>query len=199
VGDLYRKSPEWIAPPRSGHCLVEIGTARGQGGSTHYFAELAYRRGQDFYTIDVEARDDIVRHVRYPMQSAWMPGSEWVRRCLPDLGLQIDLLYLDNFDWDYSAQHRCEYIEQQKQEYQSRGVAMTNQASVREHLAQIIGILPYMAKSGVVICDDTYLYNDCWIGKGGAVVPYLQAHGYTILAVQCEVGESYGVAMQAPA
>jgi len=47
-----------------------------------------------------------------------------------------------------------------------------------------------MTDNCVVCLDDTYLHNGVYIGKGGAVVPYLLVNGFEILLTQ-----DYGVIM----
>ena len=42
-------------------------------------------------------------------------------------------------------------------------------------------LLPYMANRSVVVCDDTYKFNDCYVGKCGAVIPLLYLHSYQIV------------------
>lgn len=199
MGDLYRRCEQYLPPARTDSIMVEIGTARGAGGSTHWFTDLAYRRGQRFHTIDIESRDDILQFISGPITGHWIKGSDWARHHLPLLGQDICLLYLDNFDWDYSVNHYQSHIEYQKQDYLCHGTAMTNQSSVREHLDQMRWCLPYMAPGAVVVCDDTYQYNHCWIGKCAAVVPYLEIHGWTIVDCEEVPGQSYGVILQAPA
>jgi hypothetical protein len=72
---------------------------------------------------------------------------------------------------------------------------MTNVNSQRAHLEQMIAALPNMAEQSVVVLDDTW-YNKWWghySGKGGAVVPYLLANGYTVL--ETEEQPVYGTIM----
>ena len=53
-----------------------------------------------------------------------------------------------------------------------------------------------MSDDGIIVCDDTYLYNDCWIGKCGAVVVYLLANGYKTIEIDNVQGQSFGVMLK---
>ena len=79
-------------------------------------------------------------------------------------------------------------IQDQVQWYQQRGLLMNNVNSQTAHITQMVNLLPHMASRCVVCVDDTYEYNGVFIGKGGAVVPYLLGQGFNILAAQ-----DYGV------
>jgi hypothetical protein len=41
-----------------------------------------------------------------------------------------------------------------------------------------------MNQKSIVICDDTYPSNDCWLGKCGAVIVYLSLNGYQIVKAE---------------
>jgi hypothetical protein len=72
---------------------------------------------------------------------------------------------------------------------------MNNVNSQRAHLDQMIAALPYMTDQSLVVLDDTW-YNKWWghySGKGGAVVPLLLSHGYSIL--ETEEYPEYGTIM----
>ena len=72
-------------------------------------------------------------------------------------------------------------IAQQRTWYALKGIEMNNLDCQVQHLHQMLYLIPYMSDRAVVCVDDTYEYNGVFIGKGGAVVPYLLAIGYTIL------------------
>jgi hypothetical protein len=85
-------------------------------------------------------------------------------------------------------------IQNQKKQYREQfGITMNNQNCQIEHLKQMLSLYPYMAQNSIVICDDTYLSNDCWIGKCGPVVTFLLAHGYRIVNTEAVGGISYGL------
>jgi hypothetical protein len=50
-----------------------------------------------------------------------------------------------------------------------------------------------MSQRCLVICDDTYQLNDCWVGKGGGVVLYLLANEFKIIEKHHKVGDEHGV------
>ena len=85
-------------------------------------------------------------------------------------------------------------IERQKAQYLNEfGLVMNNQNCQVAHLQQMMALYPYMNQNSIVVCDDTYLSNDCWIGKCGAAVVFLQANGYRIADIESQGGSSYGV------
>jgi hypothetical protein len=66
-------------------------------------------------------------------------------------------------------------------------IEMNNQQCQIEHLAQLIHLEPFFDQECVIGFDDTYLYNDCWIGKCGPAVVYLLTLGYKIvLSLSCQ-------------
>lgn len=194
MGNLFRKAEQYIQPVQSNEVFVEIGTARGGEGSTHYFAELAHNRGTVLHSVDVDNREHIFRYIRNGVIGHCAPGSEWAKNIFPTLNKTIAFLYLDNYDYNYGINDTSTYIEDQKTEYLTKyNIELNNTDCEVEHLKQMIALLPYMSKNGIVICDDTYLFNDCWIGKCGAVVPYLLAHDFKIAEIEEISGSSYGV------
>jgi hypothetical protein len=102
---------------------------------------------------------------------------EWTRNTTLK---NIKVLYLDNFDWDWSTNRQSEMIEQQREWYSSQGITMSNLNSQTSHITQMVNLLPHMSTQCVVCVDDTYEYNGVFIGKGGAVVPYLLGKGFAL-------------------
>jgi len=100
------------------------------------------------------------------------------------------VLYLDNFDWDWEVGTWKSRIEEQRVWYQERGIEMNNVNCQVAHLTQMQNLLLNMTDNCIVCLDDTYLHNGVYIGKGGAVVPYLLVNGFEILLTQ-----DYGVIM----
>lgn len=192
MGSLYKRAKDivQIAP---GEVFVEIGSAQGRGGSTHFLNDVAKRLGTVLYSVDIDERSDIFQHIPGVI-GVQMSGSEWARDVFSGLNSKIGLLYLDNFDWDWNHRQFRHTVDQQKNEYQTKfGIDLTNNNSQIEHLLQMIHLLPYMSTNGIVICDDTLmLSNGTWTGKCGPVVVYLQAMGWKILEVESEP-ESFAV------
>ena len=101
---------------------------------------------------------------------------------------------MDNFDYDWDVARPSANIVKQQQEYlELFGIEMNNLNCQVAHLQQMMALLPYMEQKSIVVCDDTYLSNDCWIGKCGAVVVYLVSNGYRIVDTENVGGHSYGV------
>lgn len=172
--------------PRS--IIVEIGSDRYEG-STQFFCDLASSHERDFYSVDIDtaARSRVQGKVNWQTQT----GSEWVQKTLPMLDRNIWILYLDNFDYNWDINQWNDSINQQKTWYQNQGLTMTNQACQVEHMKQLLGAWPYLSPGSVIILDDTYTFNDCWIGKGGGCVIYLLSQGWHIQAA-----EEFGVIMK---
>jgi len=109
-------------------------------------------------------------------------GSEWCKNYSTVVDKKISLLLLDNFDYIYDvsnlAPHEADQIIEYKEKY---NIDMNNQNCQIEHFTQAMYLIPYLTDDAIVIFDDTYLYNDCWIGKCGAIVVYLQSLGFEIL------------------
>ena len=58
---------------------------------------------------------------------------------------------------------------------------MNNNNCQIEHFKQIYYLFPWLADKCIVIFDDTYCYNECWLGKNGPGVIFLQANGFEIV------------------
>lgn len=172
--------------PAADTMVIEIGSDRYEG-STDFLGAYAESRGLDFYSVDIDPSEAQNRcrsqHIRWQRGL----GSEWCKNVLPALGKKISVLYLDNFDYDWNVKETGNWrdiINKQKQQYHDRfGIEMTNQNCQTEHARQMLACLPFMADQAVVMLDDTYTYNECWIGKGGPTVILLLAMGWRIQTV----------------
>jgi hypothetical protein len=171
MGDVFRKSGKYYptnAPTNA--VIVEIGSDRFEG-STIYYSTLAQKHNTELYSVDVlpEASERLgdVPNTKWCVEK----GSVWSKDGL--LGKTISCLYLDNYDYIWEVGLPTDHIDRLK--------GLNNQDCALEHLQQMINLLPYMCPEGIVVCDDTYTFNGCWIGKCGAVVTYLLAHGYEIV------------------
>ena len=180
--------------------FVEIGSDRYEG-STEYFANLAQQNNIVLHTVDLSAepqdrinRNSIISNIIWHRAT----GSTWAAEVFPILNKKISLLYLDNFDYNWNISRQNDNIELQKAQYREEfGLEMTNQNCQIEHLRQMMALYPYMSDRSVIICDDTYTSNDCWIGKCGPAVIYLLANGYQIVEQEAggDAGYSYGVVL----
>ena len=189
MGTLYRQAGSLITP-QPGEIWIEIGSDRWEGSSV-YFGELAREKDVKFYSIDHdESASQRIRHSHVQWQIS--DGLAWCRRVLPTLNCQVGLVYLDNFDYAWDINHWDTRLRDQRKEYQERfGLEMNNQNCQVAHLQQFLAIEPYLTDCAIVICDDTYTLNDCWVGKGGGVVLYLLAKGWNLVKA-----EDFGVILQ---
>lgn len=168
----------------SNDIIVEIGSDKGEG-STQYFNDFSKRKQVDFYSVDVDEYSmntfSHYDHTNFIVDS----GSKWAKDSLPKMGKKIKVLYLDNYDWLNDATKRIlkPHERTQVEAYHQRGVDMTNLDCQREHIAQMYHCLEYMANNSVIICDDTpyQKHSGIYIGKNGAVVPFLLNFGYKIV------------------
>lgn len=186
MGHLYKEVGSHLTGSLlDNEVMMEIGSDRFEG-STFYFADLAKTHQGKFVTVDIdpEARRRIIKSVPNELltttEIVCADADQWTAS-FGTRNQRIKTLYLDNFDWDWSTNKTNEMIAQQKHWYADFGIRMTNLNCQTSHLKQMINLMPYMSDKSIVCVDDTYEYNGVYIGKGGAVVPYLMAHGYGIL------------------
>jgi cephalosporin hydroxylase len=196
MGMTFKETERWLPTVEPDSVFVEIGSDRYEG-STLYFAELAVRNGTVLHTVDLlsEPQERLTR-AESVSGIIWhqSEGVEWCQKVYPTINRPIACLYLDNFDYDWDVHVYDIEIEKQKQKYQELfGIEMNNMNCQLTHLRQMMALLPYMSQKSLIICDDTYLSNDCWIGKCGAVVVYLVAHGYHLVDTEKVGGYNYGV------
>jgi hypothetical protein len=183
MGKLYQQVGQHLLGKFSGEVIVEIGSDRWEGSSA-YFADLANTHDMKFITVDLDPgaelrlRKTVLPDHAHLVEFVQSEGTAWSKQYS---GPAIKALYLDNFDWDWSTNRQSEMIEQQRQWYGSQGITMSNLNSQTSHVTQMVNLLPYMSVQCVICVDDTYEYNGVYIGKGGAVVPYLMTQGYQIL------------------
>ena len=181
MGAIFREAEHYIENLGTSSIILEIGSDRYEG-STEYFANLAQQHGVEFHSVDIV--DDAQRRLRHlPVHWHTQSGSEWCKRILPTMGVKVGCVYLDNFDYNWDVRQTPRDWQKDVELFytQRLGIEMTNQNCQVEHLKQILAIYPYLSNSAVVVCDDTYTHNDCWIGKSGAVVIYLLANGFELV------------------
>jgi hypothetical protein len=186
MGRIYQKVNQWFRPSEQG-VLVEIGSDRGEG-STHWFNSLAAQHRKKLISVDVVSKaksrwQDELTNTEFVVQD----GAEWAQQ-FAQTNVTIDLLYLDNFDYIWDINNVSAAIELQMLEYSQRGVTMTNQQCQVAHLKQLIALHSCLSPTAVVVFDDTYCYNDCWIGKCGAAVVYLLSQGWHVADQSLDCG-----------
>jgi hypothetical protein len=181
MGQLFKSAEKYLNKGNADSVFVEIGSDRWEG-STEYFANLAIDNNTVLHTVDIDK--SISARLGSLPGTIWHHevGSTWASKIFPIINKPINCLYLDNFDYNWAVNEFSSMILDQQNQYKEKfNIDMNNQTCQVEHLQQMIALYPYMIKDGIVICDDTYQYNDCWIGKCGAVVIFLLANGYQIL------------------
>jgi hypothetical protein len=189
LGKLYQQVDAFLPEPAQDHAMVEIGSDRWEG-STLFFADLAQQQNVCFHSIDLDP--DVKRRIHHHhIIYHTMDGLHWAKNILPHLSLRVSVLYLDNFDYNWDINQWNDHINQQKTWYQTRGLTMDNQSCQVEHMKQLLGAWPYLGPGSVVVLDDTYTLNDCWVGKGGGCVIYMLSQGWKI-----QVAEEFGVIMK---
>lgn len=159
--------------------IVEIGSDQNEG-STSFFDNISKKYSIPFYSVDVQEESmNRLLDLKNTVWEIYESGSYWAENILPTLNKKIKVLYLDNYDWTNPGpeQDRVKLL------YAERNVEWSNMGSQVEHLHQMIGCLPYMSDQSIIICDDTPLqeHSKTFIGKCGAVVPYLLIYGYKIV------------------
>jgi hypothetical protein len=186
MGTIYKKIGAHVKPGGSG-VFVEIGSDRGEG-STVYLNNLAAQHNTKLITVDIAAK---ARHTLGAQltntEFVVANGSDWANDFAitnPD----IDVLYLDNFDYIWDITNISRPIQIQMHEYSQRGAAMTNQACQIEHLRQLMLLYPRLTTNAVVAFDDTYCWNDCWVGKCGPAVVYMLASGWRVVEQTLDCG-----------
>lgn len=65
--------------------------------------------------------------------------------------------------------------------YTRNNLILNNNNCQIEHFKQIHYLFPYLSDKCLIVFDDTYLANECWIGKNGPGVIFLQANGFNII------------------
>jgi hypothetical protein len=199
MGQIFRRAEKYLEQidPNYMGWFVEVGTSRnGDDGSTWTIANWAAHYNKKLYTIDIDPENiKFVTKFDIPNLRTWLGSGEQFFQNFSSHIDVISFLYLDNFDWDWHPDNTEPFVVDQQSRYRELGLEMNNVNSQRAHLEQMIAALPYMAKQSIVVLDDTW-YNQWWghySGKGGAVVPYLLANGYTVL--ETEEQPVYGTIM----
>jgi hypothetical protein len=181
MGQLFKSAHKYLGTVNSDSVFVEIGSDRWEG-STKYFAELAIENNTVLHTVDLDIA--ISQRLAYLPGIVWHCafGSVWTKNNFPVLNKKISCLYLDNFDYNWDINEYSEMINNQKIQYKDQfNIDMTNQNCQTEHMIQMLNLYPYLTDDGIIVVDDTYQINQCWVGKCGPVVVFLLANNYEIL------------------
>lgn len=186
MGRVYQHIGSYLDAGTQG-VFVEIGSDRGEG-STQWLDALAADYKTKLITVDISSKARSHWEGKLPnTEFVVQPGSDWADDFYVD-GQGIAVLYLDNFDYIWDINDVRPAIKMQMAEYADQGIAMTNQACQTEHLKQLMLLYPCLTTGAVVAFDDTYCYNDCWIGKCGPAVVYLLACGWKVVHQTLDCG-----------
>jgi len=169
--------------------FVEIGSDRYEG-STSILAGLAKKYGTTLISVDVLSdSQDRLQHEFDNVKFIIEAGSTWANK-YAKLGPKIAVLYLDNFDYLYDINNANTdlRIKQQLASYADRGIEMNNVNCQIEHMKQLISLIPTFTPDTLIIFDDTYQLNGCWVGKCGPCVIYLLCLGYEVLQWTTDCG-----------
>jgi hypothetical protein len=179
MGKIYQSITSYL-PEKPTGVFVEIGSERWEG-STISLNNLAKQYNTKLISVDIKP-DAQQRYSRQLVHTEFVvaSGSTWSKE-FASTATDIAVLYLDNFDYIWDINDVGTEIQSQIQEYTGQGIVMNNQNCQAEHMRQIIALRPCLAPDAVVAFDDTYRYNDCWIGKCGPAVVYMQAHGWSVV------------------
>ena len=177
-------------PVNTGGVFVEIGSDRGEG-STRYLANLAKTHGTRLISVDISDhaqrlhQHDPIDNVEFVIET----GSAWAKS-FAQTHTKIALLYLDNFDYMYDIKDADTHAitQRQIQDYARRGIVMSNEHCQVEHMQQLLALYGSFDQDTVIMFDDTYKFNDCWIGKCGPCVTYLLCQGYEVLEWTTDCG-----------
>lgn len=183
MGRFFLNAEQYLDQLDAGD-FVEIGSSRNGGdGSTRIISEWAARRDAKLHTVDMDPDQvRLVRDQNLPNVLVHQLRGEDFLAQWADHPRPISFLYLDNFDWDWRPEDSPDFVLEQQVRYQSLGLTMNNVNSQRAHLEQMMRAAPFMTYVSIVVCDDTW-YDPIWgvyLGKCGAVVPYLLSQGYQI-------------------
>lgn len=186
MGKIYQSISSYL-PEKPVGVFVEIGSERGEG-STVFLNNLAAQYNTKLISVDISS--DAKRRYEQQLDHTEFvvaPGSAWAKEFATNW-TDIAVLYLDNFDYVWDINNVSTDIHRQIQDYAGQGIVMNNQNCQAEHMRQIVALRSCLAPNAVVVFDDTYCYNDCWIGKCGPAVVYLQAHGWSIVHQTLDCG-----------
>ena len=154
--------------------FVEIGSDRGEG-STGFLYNVAVQKHTKLISVDIDPRARL-RNDPVGPEYVTADAGTWT------LGFDqpISLLYLDNFDYIWNIASVAPAQQAQMAQYAARGQIMTNQNCQIAHMQQLLNLYDKLLPDCVVVMDDTYCVNDCWIGKCGPGVVFLRAQGWHI-------------------
>lgn len=154
--------------------VVEIGSERGEG-STDYLSDLCRAHGVPFFSVDIAPRHQL---------TTVMDGEAF----LAEFADEIQLAYLDNFDFVFPEIEGLDWVDGQISEYRALGYEMSNDNSMSAHLAQAKLVHERSFVDTVVLFDDTYMLDGRLHGKGATAVPWMLDHGWALIG---EIGDHY--------
>jgi hypothetical protein len=173
MGTIYRHIESYLPQSCSG-VFLEIGTDRGEG-STAFLYDVACRKLTSLITVDIDPKAKLRNNCTGP-EYVTADADSWTE----NFRTSVSMLYLDNFDyiWDINTVAPAQRL--QMAQYAQRDQIMTNQNCQLAHMRQLLNIYDNLLLDAIVVMDDTYCVNDCWIGKCGPGVVFLKARGWQI-------------------
>jgi len=174
-----------VSAVSSASVIVEIGSYRFED-STVVLDRLAQKNNTKLLSVDISSKP--CERIGAEVSNTEFiigQGSVWAKNYV---GPAISVLYLDNFDYEYDVNNILEAQIKQAEFYQSMGMEMNNNNCQIEHMCQLLFLYPHLTADAIVIFDDTYQINQCWVGKCGPGVIYLQAQGWKILEHTTDAG-----------
>jgi hypothetical protein len=182
----YKVAAEVDYEPNS--VIFEVGVERDSdgNGSTTFLSQV----GPPLHVVDVDP-GQVERARQLANVTAYLGLAEEV---LQDWNTPIGFAWLDGHDWPY-AHAPAGMWDAQEREYLARGQTYSREASRTSHLTVARLLEPHVSAGGIVVFDDTWALPSVldptpapgWNGKGGAAVPYLLDHGFTVI----ESGDIY--------
>jgi hypothetical protein len=169
---------EYIDDVAEGSVIVEIGSDRYEG-STNELDQLAQKYNIKLISVDIfDHAKNRIGNTTTNTEFVVETGSTWAKSYN---GPPISVLMLDNFDYNWDVTDTPDWIQNQIKDYRQAGIEMTNFNCQIEHMSQLIHLYPHLTPDATVMFDDTYTRNDCWVGKCGPGVVFLQAQGWKII------------------
>ena len=181
MGRIYQSVRSHLPETCTG-VFVEIGSDRGEG-STGFLYNVAVQKHTKLISVDIDPRARLRNDPVGPEYVTADAGTWTLKFDQP-----ISLLYLDNFDYIWDIASVAPAQQAQMAQYAARGQTMTNQNCQIAHMQQLLNLYDLLLPDCVVVMDDTYCVNDCWIGKCGPGVVFLRAQGWHIVDQSLDCG-----------
>jgi hypothetical protein len=108
---------------------------------------------------------------------------------------QLPLRFQNEINQSFGISYDSMMIDMRKQ-YSRFGFNLTNSECQLEHFKQIFYLHTWLADDCVVVFDETFRYNDCWVGKNGPGVLLLETLGFRIVEEDTRGELGHGVILK---